>query len=203
MGMAPTGNGEKKEVKSRALLDATAGALAGALARFVVGPLDVLKIRFQVQLEPIARSQGAKSTSQLSMGSKYTGMRQALVTIVREEGIQVSTCPIHPSYVSNASEMFYALHNCRHCCECLISCTKGYTGLKYRLRALICAGALARHCAGAAVDRPVHSSPVRGAAAVQELCKAAWPPDRRLGLPALVREWCRGWRRSYSRLIPI
>lgn len=92
MGHFPESNGEKKEVKNRALLDATAGALAGVIARFVVGPLDVLKIRFQVQLEPIARSQGAKSTSQLSMGSKYTGMRQALVTIVREEGIQAGCC---------------------------------------------------------------------------------------------------------------
>ena len=54
-------------------------ALAGAVARFVVGPLDVLKIRFQVQLEPIAA--GVKA-------SHYTSMRQALVTIVQEEGIK-------------------------------------------------------------------------------------------------------------------
>jgi len=51
------------------------------VARFVVGPLDVLKIRFQVQLEPIAA--GVKT-------SHYTSMRQALVTIVKEEGIKVS-----------------------------------------------------------------------------------------------------------------
>lgn len=56
-------------------------ALAGAVARFVVGPLDVLKIRFQVQLEPIAA--GVKT-------SHYTSMRQALVTIVKEEGIKAS-----------------------------------------------------------------------------------------------------------------
>lgn len=110
MGQLPASNGEKKEVKNRALLDATAGALAGALARFVVGPLDVLKIRFQVQLEPIARSQGAKSTSQLSMGSKYTGMRQAVVTIVREEGIQVSYYPIHPDAGNTHCRCFSRLH---------------------------------------------------------------------------------------------
>jgi Mitochondrial carrier protein len=64
-----------------ALLHAAAGALAGCFARFIVGPLDVVKIRFQVQLEPI----GSRHAS------KYTGIRQALALIVKEEGILV--CP--------------------------------------------------------------------------------------------------------------
>jgi solute carrier family 25 thiamine pyrophosphate transporter 19 len=68
------------EVKNAPLLTACSGALAGAVARFVVGPLDVVKIRFQVQLEPIAAG---------AAPSKYTSMRQALVTIVKEEGIKV------------------------------------------------------------------------------------------------------------------
>ena len=63
-----------------AVASAVAGALSGAISRFVVGPLDVMKIRFQVQIEPI-KSIGRRS--------KYTSMRQALVTIVKEEGIQV------------------------------------------------------------------------------------------------------------------
>ena len=58
----------------------------GALARFVIGPLDVLKIRFQVQLEPI-REAAAGSSQRLS---KYTGVGQALRLIVKEEGVQVS-----------------------------------------------------------------------------------------------------------------
>ena len=37
-------------VKHRAALDATAGAIAGCVARLVVQPLDVLKIRFQVHM---------------------------------------------------------------------------------------------------------------------------------------------------------
>jgi hypothetical protein len=40
--------GQKRlRVRNRAVLDAAAGAAAGCVARFVVGPLDVLKIRFQ------------------------------------------------------------------------------------------------------------------------------------------------------------
>ena len=67
----------------RPLTDAVAGGVAGAVARLVVGPLDVLKIRFQVQLEPVAAGAGA--------ASKYTGLGQAVKTIVREEGVAVST----------------------------------------------------------------------------------------------------------------
>jgi hypothetical protein len=66
--------------QASAKLTATAGALAGVVARFVVGPLDVLKIRFQVQLEPIAAG---------AMPAHYTSLRQALVTIVKEEGVKV------------------------------------------------------------------------------------------------------------------
>ncbi|KAL2534630.1 Mitochondrial substrate carrier family protein [Abeliophyllum distichum] len=36
----------------RALIDATAGALSGGISRTVTSPLDVIKIRFQVQVEP-------------------------------------------------------------------------------------------------------------------------------------------------------
>ena len=57
---------------------------AGAIARFVIGPLDVLKIRFQVQLEPIMRLEAGSAQA----ASKYTGVGQALRLIVKEEGIQ-------------------------------------------------------------------------------------------------------------------
>ena len=46
--------GEKRlRVRNRAVLDAVAGAAAGCIARFVVGPLDVLKIRFQAGIRSV------------------------------------------------------------------------------------------------------------------------------------------------------
>jgi hypothetical protein len=44
--------------RQRVLLDAAAGAAAGCVSRVAVGPLDVIKIRFQVQLEPIGGGAG-------------------------------------------------------------------------------------------------------------------------------------------------
>lgn len=73
-----SGRGEPKSRK-RAGLDAVAGALSGAVSRFVVGPLDVVKIRMQVQIEPVRKGGAAK----------YTGVQQALRCILREEGIAV------------------------------------------------------------------------------------------------------------------
>jgi hypothetical protein len=75
------------EARSRKVsLDATAGAMAGCLSRFVVGPLDVIKIRFQVQIEPIRAASGAAAST---AASKYTGVGQAFFTILKEEGIPV------------------------------------------------------------------------------------------------------------------
>ena len=84
--VAVTGHNKEKRHPS---IDATAGAFAGAVARFVVGPLDVLKIRFQVQVEPIIKKHVASVSTAEAAASKYTGIKQAAATIFREEGIQV------------------------------------------------------------------------------------------------------------------
>ncbi|KAH6768589.1 Mitochondrial substrate carrier family protein [Perilla frutescens var. frutescens] len=68
----------------RALMDATAGAISGAVSRTVTSPLDVIKIRFQVQLEPTV--QWALLRRDVYSPSKYTGMLQATKDIFREEG---------------------------------------------------------------------------------------------------------------------
>ncbi|KAH8283435.1 hypothetical protein KR018_001667, partial [Drosophila ironensis] len=60
------------------ILQATGGAIAGAVTRLLTQPFDVLKIRFQMQVEPVT---GDKS-------SKYQGMMHALKSLYREEGIR-------------------------------------------------------------------------------------------------------------------
>lgn len=62
------------------LRTAVAGAVAAAVGRVFVQPLDVLKIRFQLQVEPLHH----KNTG----SSKYTSMWQAMQTIAREEGLR-------------------------------------------------------------------------------------------------------------------
>ncbi|KAJ4847053.1 hypothetical protein Tsubulata_037446 [Turnera subulata] len=69
----------------RALIDASAGAIAGGISRSVTSPLDVIKIRFQVQLEPT--TSWAVLQRSASQPSKYTGMFQATKDIFREEGL--------------------------------------------------------------------------------------------------------------------
>ncbi|MEW5317224.1 MAG: hypothetical protein WDW38_008542 [Sanguina aurantia] len=111
--------------KARMLLDALAGSIAGAISRVCIGPLDVIKIRFQVQLEPIAKHGPSPSSSIISGGkpvprvpslSKYTGLKQALFTIVKEEGIQGlwrGTIPGLLLTVPYTAVQFVALHQCK------------------------------------------------------------------------------------------
>ncbi|XP_059050706.1 mitochondrial thiamine pyrophosphate carrier-like [Achroia grisella] len=54
---------------------ALAGGASGAVTRAMAQPLDVLKIRFQLQLEPI------------KCGSKYSSIFQAVTSIIKEEGV--------------------------------------------------------------------------------------------------------------------
>lgn len=70
----------------RAVIDATAGAISGAISRTATSPLDVIKIRFQVQLEPT--SSWALHHKDVYRPAKYTGMLQATKDIFREEGLR-------------------------------------------------------------------------------------------------------------------
>ncbi|KAF9616759.1 hypothetical protein IFM89_032312 [Coptis chinensis] len=70
----------------RAFMDAAAGAIACGISRTVTSPLDVIKIRFQVQLEPT--SSWHLLRKDVYGPSKYTGMGQATKDIFREEGLK-------------------------------------------------------------------------------------------------------------------
>ncbi|KAM4663958.1 mitochondrial thiamine pyrophosphate carrier-like isoform 1-T1 [Discoglossus pictus] len=57
---------------------ATAGSLSGMVTRALISPLDVIKIRFQLQIEGL---------SSYSSSGKYRGILQAAGLILREEGL--------------------------------------------------------------------------------------------------------------------
>lgn len=80
---------EESRPLNRALIDAAAGAISGGISRTVTSPLDVIKIRFQVQLEPTSSWELLRKGVHES--SKYTGMMQATKAILREEGLPVPT----------------------------------------------------------------------------------------------------------------
>jgi hypothetical protein len=107
-GSSPSSGGDK----GQQLVHAVAGGVAGAVSRLVVGPLDVVKIRMQVQLEPIRQA----------ANSKYHGVVQALRTIVREEGIQVRSAI---SFARHKDSERHIQHgDCQY--KCCSSCNHKY-----------------------------------------------------------------------------
>ncbi|EDW02409.1 mitochondrial thiamine pyrophosphate carrier [Drosophila grimshawi] len=61
------------------MLQALGGGISGGMTRFLTHPFDVLKIRFQLQVEPLEKR---------SIISKYSGMLDAFSVIYREEGLR-------------------------------------------------------------------------------------------------------------------
>ena len=69
--------------------ESVAGATAGVLARLVVAPLDLLKIRFQLQHHPVGLATALHPQPEPAHLDRrmYTSLLQAIVRITREEGI--------------------------------------------------------------------------------------------------------------------
>ncbi|KAK9161522.1 hypothetical protein Syun_007863 [Stephania yunnanensis] len=93
----------------RAVINATAGAISGAVSRTVTSPLDVIKIRFQVQLEPT--SSWALQSRQLYGSSKYTGILQATKDILKEEGLPVLLLPLQLITSENVVDQYESCAN--------------------------------------------------------------------------------------------
>ncbi|XP_041986973.1 mitochondrial thiamine pyrophosphate carrier-like [Aricia agestis] len=65
---------DKNESNISVYQSAFAGGVSGSVTRALAQPLDILKIRFQLQVEPI------------QSGSKYSSIFQAFTSIIKEEG---------------------------------------------------------------------------------------------------------------------
>ncbi|EDV27601.1 uncharacterized protein TRIADDRAFT_53464 [Trichoplax adhaerens] len=70
---------KNKQLAGLMLHDAIAGGFAGLITRFLTSPLDVIKIRFQLQLESTFKTQ--------KQNSKYFGIYQSMIKIISEEGL--------------------------------------------------------------------------------------------------------------------
>ena len=69
-----------EEQKAKAWERLVSGAASGMICRTIAQPLDVIKIRFQLQIEPISKS--------AIHASKYTGISHTIRVMLREEGIR-------------------------------------------------------------------------------------------------------------------
>ena len=106
------GSSEKQQGKQTigAFTHAMAGAFAGGVSRVVVAPLDVVKIRMQVQVEPVSGMSGGK----------YRGIVQCATTILKEEGARglwAGTVPALFLWVPYTAIQFASLGEFRKRCR--------------------------------------------------------------------------------------
>lgn len=85
-----------------------AGGFAGCITRFICQPLDVLKIRFQLQVEPL---------SQDHMTSKYRTIMQSTRLVLKEEGLRAFWKGHNPAQVLSiiyGMSQFSSYEHCNH-----------------------------------------------------------------------------------------
>jgi solute carrier family 25 thiamine pyrophosphate transporter 19 len=94
--MSASVGGERRQARLSNAGEGIAGAFAGAFSRLLVSPLDVLKIHFQLQMDPVLRhAEGAPAPGARALPSSapssampyYRSMRQASSSIVAAGGI--------------------------------------------------------------------------------------------------------------------
>ena len=106
----------KREKPLGAFTRAIAGAFAGGVSRVTVAPLDVVKIRMQVQVEPVGGVSGKGGAT----AGKYRGIVQCATTILKEEGARglwAGTVPALFLWVPYTAIQFAALGEFRKVVE--------------------------------------------------------------------------------------
>lgn len=77
-----------------------AGGIAGLISRFCIAPLDVVKIRLQLQIHSLSDP----FSQQITNGPVYKGTLSTMRTIVRQEGITVRGVFANTSLESNEAD---------------------------------------------------------------------------------------------------
>ena len=67
---------------------AVAASLTGFSVRLIVNPLDVIKVRWQLQVEAISRDESAQRKLNKGFQSKYQSWGQTLSCLLKEEGLK-------------------------------------------------------------------------------------------------------------------
>lgn len=83
-----------------------AGGIAGLVSRFCVAPLDVVKIRLQLQIHSLSDPASHRGVT----GPIYKGTIPTMRAIVREEGLTVSfSVPVRPGPATRGESLQHHL----------------------------------------------------------------------------------------------
>ncbi|KAJ6257693.1 hypothetical protein Dda_7481 [Drechslerella dactyloides] len=112
-------SGERKRSDRTVIL---AGAVAGVVSRFCIAPLDVVKIRLQLQPQLLSSTAGVSAAAvtgaaPASAGVVYKGIYGTMKTIVQQEGFTAlwkGNVPAELLYLTYGATQFYAYSRLRH-----------------------------------------------------------------------------------------